>query len=197
MKTIKEYSGVISLLILLYLIFTGYDKTGDNIVTIGPLAEIRETGTVFKIVYNDTIRYQVSKTTGTTKLGKDNSGGMLSIAHPSGQVTLGSVDGTPTGNFLADIGYFEEGANIGTLTSGTSMLNVTGDILVSDSINVAKWIYMTKHSANPTPTAGSHAVIYIKGDKFIVAYNHGGTAKYRYIDLTGTDATWTYTTTPP
>jgi hypothetical protein len=37
----------------------------------------------------------------------------------------------------------------------------------------------------------------MKDDKFIIQYNHGGTLKYRYLDLTSTDATWTYTTTAP
>ena len=45
--------------------------------------------------------------------------------------------------------------------------------------------------------AASEGVVYFKGGKYVVAYNDGGTKKYRYIDLTSTNATWTYTTSAP
>lgn len=46
-------------------------------------------------------------------------------------------------------------------------------------------------------TAGNVMAIYMKSDKIVIAYNHGGTVKYRYLDLTSTNATWVYTTTAP
>lgn len=33
--------------------------------------------------------------------------------------------------------------------------------------------------------------------KYVIAYNDNGTMKYRYLDMTSTNATWTYTTTTP
>jgi hypothetical protein len=45
--------------------------------------------------------------------------------------------------------------------------------------------------------AASEGVVYFKGGKYVVAYNDAGVLKYRYIDLTSTNATWTYTTSAP
>lgn len=45
--------------------------------------------------------------------------------------------------------------------------------------------------------SGSQLRMYMKADKFIVQYNHGGTIKYRWLDLTSTDALWTYSTVAP
>jgi hypothetical protein len=45
--------------------------------------------------------------------------------------------------------------------------------------------------------AASEGIVYFKGGKYVVAYNDAGTKKYRYLDLTSTNATWTYTTSAP
>ena len=46
-------------------------------------------------------------------------------------------------------------------------------------------------------TASTRAQVYIKGGKFIIRYNDGGTYRYKYLDLTGTGSSWTHTTTAP
>jgi hypothetical protein len=52
-------------------------------------------------------------------------------------------------------------------------------------------------SAHPTLVAGETRV-YFKGDYFVIAYSANGlTTKYRYLTLTGTDATWSYSTSAP
>lgn len=43
----------------------------------------------------------------------------------------------------------------------------------------------------------SQAVTYQKGANYIIAYNDSGTMKYRYLVLSGTDASWIYSTTAP
>ena len=48
-----------------------------------------------------------------------------------------------------------------------------------------------------TPADGSEVVIYLKSSKYVIAYNDSGTVKYRYMDLTSTNADWTYSTTAP
>lgn len=64
--------------------------------------------------------------------------------------------------------------------------------------------YLSRHlrlkETSSTPasvTSSGETVCYMKADKYVIAWNHAGTAKYRYLDLTSTDATWTYTTTAP
>jgi hypothetical protein len=47
------------------------------------------------------------------------------------------------------------------------------------------------------PPASNRAVIYVKGDKLVVAFNDAGTMRYKYLPLNGTVATWTHTTTAP
>ena len=62
---------------------------------------------------------------------------------------------------------------------------------------VGSWFVAAESTNTPSLTDGTEVATYMKADKFVIAYNHGGTAKYRYLDLTSTDATWTYTTTAP
>ncbi|HMG44912.1 MAG TPA: hypothetical protein VK611_26495 [Acidimicrobiales bacterium] len=47
------------------------------------------------------------------------------------------------------------------------------------------------------PSAGDEAVVYVKGDKLVVAFNDAGTMRYRSMPLIGTSVTWTHTTTAP
>lgn len=55
-------------------------------------------------------------------------------------------------------------------------------------------------ASNNTPENPSQAAqevnLYVRNNKFIIQSNDG-TVKYRYLDLTSTDATWTYTTSAP
>lgn len=62
---------------------------------------------------------------------------------------------------------------------------------------VSSFIRLNEASATPSPTADTQAIAYMKADKFIIAYNEGGTVRYKYLDLTGTGATWTHTTSAP
>ena len=39
--------------------------------------------------------------------------------------------------------------------------------------------------------------IYIVGSNFVIRYDDGGTTRYKYLDLSGTGATWTHSTTEP
>ena len=78
------------------------------------------------------------------------------------------------------------GLNLGGQGTPDGLLQVHGDIVLQEL------------PSNPaTPNSGSQLKKYMKGDKYIIQYNHGGTVKYRYLDLTSTDATWTYTTSAP
>lgn len=54
-----------------------------------------------------------------------------------------------------------------------------------------------EQAANTNPSGGSEVLIYMKGDKLVIAYDHSGTGKYRTLDLTSTDATWAYSTSAP
>lgn len=56
---------------------------------------------------------------------------------------------------------------------------------------------LNETATEPATTQDTQSAIYIKGDKLIIKFNNGGTIKYRYLDLTSADATWTYTTTAP
>lgn len=59
-------------------------------------------------------------------------------------------------------------------------------------------IGLAEQVAAPTdPTQDAQALIYVKDNKLIVSWDDSGTMKYRYLDLTSTDATWTYTTSAP
>jgi hypothetical protein len=63
---------------------------------------------------------------------------------------------------------------------------------------IEKSVVLTEQaSAPPALTSGNQCRTYMRGDKYIIQYNQSGTVKYRYLDLTSTDATWVYTTVAP
>lgn len=119
--------------------------------------------------------------------------GSSSQAHNAGTAKTFRLytDGTvPAGAYLIfEVLYFEDTGNV---------VQSLPNQLASDAVT-AGYLEWTEMAANPAanPTSGAAARAWMKGDKFIIAYNHGGTMKYRYLDLTSTDATWTYTTTAP
>ncbi len=47
------------------------------------------------------------------------------------------------------------------------------------------------------PTQNSNSRLYIRNNKLVIQFNDAGTIRYKYLDLTGTGATWTHTTTAP
>ena len=57
--------------------------------------------------------------------------------------------------------------------------------------------FKEQSSYSSTLDESSEAGIIMKGDKLIISYDDAGTVKYRYLDLTSTNATWVYTTTAP
>lgn len=75
---------------------------------------------------------------------------------------------------------------------------MTDKYLGSEAHETVGCIHLTELSATPhAPIQDTESQVYSKGNKFIIRFDDGGTMKYRYLDLTSTDATWTYTTTAP
>jgi len=59
-------------------------------------------------------------------------------------------------------------------------------------------ISFVEQTATPTaPANGTEVRLYMKADKFVLQYQDGATLRYKYLDLTGTGATWTHTTSAP
>lgn len=187
MKFIKQYSGIAALILWCYTFFFAgsTETTGDYITSVGPKLKLRETGSLFKITYNDTDRLTIAK----LKSGNITLGNVGSLIMPGAIEATGNITFTGTNNAI-------DGLNVGT-SSGIQKLNVFGGADIQDSIIIGSFCELTEQGNNPKPTASSKTAIYMKADKFIIAYDNAGTMKYRYIDLTGTDATWNYTTTPP
>jgi hypothetical protein len=62
------------------------------------------------------------------------------------------------------------------------------------------WLIGKEQSTNPTTSelaAGDQAALYVKGDKFVIAYNQGGTIKYIVFTLDGSTTTFTNSTSAP
>lgn len=62
------------------------------------------------------------------------------------------------------------------------------------------WQVQKEAATDPTATQltdGDHFSIYRKNDKFVIAYNNGGTITYLTIPLDGSTNTWTQSTTAP
>ena len=97
----------------------------------------------------------------------------------------------------------QAGRHNGT-TSSDSLLTVertpTEKIMryVGDFASFNSGIRLQEQSATPpTPDTAAAVSFYMKADKVVFHYYDGTTHKYRYMDLTSTNATWTYTTTAP
>lgn len=59
---------------------------------------------------------------------------------------------------------------------------------------------MTIDEITSTPTLGTSSNqmrLYVKGDKLILQWNDAGTARYKYLTLSGTGVAWTYSATAP
>jgi hypothetical protein len=49
----------------------------------------------------------------------------------------------------------------------------------------------------PAPPAGDRATMYVRNDRLVVAFDDGGTVRYKSLLLSGPGAVWTDSTTPP
>ena len=81
-----------------------------------------------------------------------------------------------------------------TNDNATSQLHLGQTNGVADSGTIC---FDEKDTTPASPAAGLRCKMYMKADKFIIQFNEGGTTQYKYLDLTGTTVTWTYTTTAP
>lgn len=69
-----------------------------------------------------------------------------------------------------------------------------------DALENTRWLKALEATTNPAAadltTLGAFAV-YMKGDKFVIAYNNAGTMTYITIPMDGATTTWTHGTTAP
>jgi hypothetical protein len=87
--------------------------------------------------------------------------------------------------YSGDTNYLEGNLGLGN-TAPDTKLHVDGAITLEDD------------TATPAvPDSAAECRLYMKDDKLIIQYNDGGTARYKYLDLTGTGVTWTHTTSAP
>lgn len=113
-----------------------------------------------------------------------------------GDITAGTQTSAPYAFYNADTqnsrNYFGSAAfnGFGTATP-LSKLHIEGS---------NGWIIQDEQDTNPTTTeldADDSVAIYNKADKFVIAYNNGGTMTYISIPLDGSTTTWTHSTSAP
>ena len=52
---------------------------------------------------------------------------------------------------------------------------------------------LTEQAGTPSdPASGTECKMYLKDDKFVLQFNDAGAVRYKYLDLTGSAATWVY-----
>jgi hypothetical protein len=139
-------------------------------------------------------------------------GGATSIIDASVSETLKLGGGA-----IGWIGFYEGATRRGIIgygDSGTILSNTNADSMViraenslhlgaggdglALTVTTDRSLTIPELTATPSnPTSGSECRFYMKADKFVIQYNDAGTVRYKYLDLTGTSATWTHTTTAP
>ena len=114
---------------------------------------------------------------------KDGSSTKLSVGTV---VDLGNV----TGTYIESL---DSALEIKTTTSGSITLSADdgdGFVIIDGAIE-------PRTINTPSAPANSISRIYQRGTKLIVQYGDSGTTRYKYLELSGTGATWTHTTTAP
>jgi len=112
--------------------------------------------------------------------GNDTNLGFYRLTTDTIRFALGStttVDFSPTGI---------------ALVTGSSFTMNGGEFQLDEAIR-----FTETTNTPPGLASGSAMAVYMRGDRFIIAYNDGGTPRYKYLDLTGTGVTWVHSTSPP
>lgn len=108
-------------------------------------------------------------------------------------------------------GYLRYNSTITELVDPSAYSHITYDVATSTTTNYMSPKILNDENAiafntslkvkevttEPTITQDNQAGFYVKGDKVVLKFNSGGTLKYRYMDLSDTTATWTYSTVAP
>ena len=158
-------------------------------------SKLRSTGNISGNASNDeTAKLDLHNYTGTTTVSGTIAElytsriGKQTISHASTATTFTNAATLVIENAPA------AGSNV-TITNKWAILVKAGISKFVDVVLTGIRQMLDKGS-HPTLATGELAD-YRKGSLYVIAYNDGGTTKYRYLDLTSTDAVWTYTTTAP
>lgn len=97
------------------------------------------------------------------------------------------------------------GVLVNSLMKWRAAKNQMGLAVVPDSMlcvglddDLSAAVTLVESTATPaTPTVSAAVRFYMKADKFVLQYDDAGTARYKYLDLTGTGVTWVHTTSAP
>jgi hypothetical protein len=174
----------------------GNDLCSENIVNDGIIDQINSRGQIYSntLYSNSTIRK--NKIT----MGSSINYNELSIGANIYFVNI--LDSYISSCFLSNGASISSpsitntGLNNITFSAGGSLIMPITSPGIQYSVISDGNLILNKTSFTPVLTNGQ-TVTYIKGNYYIILYNDNATLKYRYIDLTGTDATWTYSTSEP
>jgi hypothetical protein len=193
------------------------DGTANTSVQIdGAAATLRDIG--FKSGSSDrwTLRVDNAAESGSDAgsdfviINRDDSGSAignaLKITRSNGQILVGN--GTALAPAIAPAASPTDGIYFSQTGSDQILIDVgvTECARITDAaftlgvpLNLDTNINFPEMAATPsTPTNGVAANLYMKADKLIVQYNHGGTVRYYYLNLTaGADQSWLHTTSAP
>ncbi len=151
-----------------------------------------DAGAVTPSTSADELVIEDDSTVGMTLMFPDASNGNIYWRSPS--ATNRALLQYSGANKNLHVGSMEAGGKL-TLRSGANVRAVTID--EDQNASFVGSVVLEEDSSPASPAAGSECVVYMKSDKFVIAYNDGGTTKYRSLDLTSTDAAWDYSTTAP
>jgi hypothetical protein len=165
---------------------------------------LRATGAAYltdiRPVSDSTTAVQIKRSGGTAIVTVDTTNSRVGINGTPGAFAF---DVTGTANISAMLKAQDVWANaslgVGIQPTDPSwVVDVVGNSRFTGAIKITEHLRFSETSTTPSSLSSSaEGVIYVKSDKLIVAFNDGGTVRYKYLDLTGTGVTWQHTTSAP
>lgn len=135
------------------------------------------------------------------------SGGNITFGSSQNHVFGGSALGAGTNGFYWTDRQSDSATSVGgnynalNLTTAGAVIFQWQDLSgIVARLDVGPFLVLDEAGANPTTTAldqDDSVGVYTKADKFVVAYNDGGTMTYISIPLDGSTTTWTHSTSAP
>jgi hypothetical protein len=178
-----------------------------------PLKIVRSTGQVqllSGLVGTPSLAFQPDSDSGIYRVGADNwalvAGGTEACRIDKGGtysqlLTVGGSASEPAiaANADKDTGIHLADQVVDLVRAGTAKFRVSTYVQILTEAQIDDNVRLQEIGSTPSipNVLGTECNVYMKANNFVIAYNDGGTVRYKYLLLSGTGSTWTHSTSAP